>query len=93
VPGDGGVIPSRGLGKTPAGNLVEGTDPCRLARQVKQFGRLKEAAFLLFDPCRLVRQVKEFDGWRGAAKPFPSPLASELLHLPDEPAGVVQQLP
>jgi hypothetical protein len=30
------------------------------------------------DPCRLVRQVKQFH----------SPRARELLHPPDEPAGV-----
>jgi len=30
------------------------------------------------DLCRLVRQVKEFGRWS----------ASQLLHLPDEPAGV-----
>ena len=33
------------------------------------------------DPCRLVRQVKEFLSYR-------STLATELLHLPDKPAGV-----
>jgi hypothetical protein len=37
--------------------------------------------FFVFDPCRLVRQVKQFAGWV-------KPVATELLHLPDKPAGV-----
>jgi hypothetical protein len=40
-------------------------DPCRLARQVKEFDRLPGeiksfSLVFLFDPCRLARQVKKF---------------------------------
>jgi hypothetical protein len=42
-------------------SLLACLDPCRLVRQVNQFGKLTtKACLLLFDPCRLVRQVKEF---------------------------------
>jgi len=33
------------------------------------------------DPCRLARQVKEIP-------PLCAPIAGNLIHLPDEPAGV-----
>src|SRR5262245_49035376 len=36
------------------------------------------------DPCRLVRQVNQFCGYEQSV----ATLAAELLHLPDEPAGV-----
>jgi hypothetical protein len=37
-------------------------DPCRLARQVKQFGGYRNGLPTVYDPCRLVRQVKQFGG-------------------------------
>jgi hypothetical protein len=48
---------------------------------VKQFGRYERLARVRPDPCRLVRQVKQF-------KQLGRSRADELLHLPDEPAGV-----
>jgi len=48
---------------------------------VKEFGGY-QAMFFIVDPCRLVRQVKEFVRWL-------QPGLLELLHLPDEPAGVL----
>jgi hypothetical protein len=47
-------------------------DPCRLARQVKQFSRLEGRAERPFF-------------FSSRAPPL---LAAELLHLPDKPAGV-----
>ncbi|HEV3445483.1 MAG TPA: hypothetical protein VG099_12625, partial [Gemmataceae bacterium] len=46
---------------------------------MKQFKRLRGLAGVRPDPCRLVRQVKQFK---------PAAAADELLHLPDELAGV-----
>src|SRR5207247_2343763 len=42
----------------------------------------------LFDPCRLVRPVKQFMGLLPAQALRNTLPAAELLHLPDEPAGV-----
>jgi hypothetical protein len=52
-------------------------DPCRLVRQVKQFGGLSEREN--FFTCRTSRQ--------GSREGCVSDLAAELLHLPDKPAG------
>ena len=55
-----------------------GADPCRLVRQVKEFGRCVEADKLIHPPGELagVLQIAE-----------ERLLAVKLIHLPDEPAG------
>jgi hypothetical protein len=54
-------------------------DPCRLVRQVKEFGGENvDSIPTALDPCRLVRPVKESTAVS----------ALELLHRPDEAAGV-----
>jgi hypothetical protein len=59
--GNQATLPAHGGLASLATDLLP--DPCRLARQVKQFARLEHRSDpLLLDPCRLVRQVKQFPG-------------------------------
>src|SRR5260370_41138232 len=51
------TIPA-GAGAMPATN-EGGLDPCRLVRQVKEFGRLTHPRSPGHDPCRLVRQESD----------------------------------
>jgi hypothetical protein len=79
--GSGLVEDDRGVRrKTRVAKVTGGTDPCRLVRQVNEFGGSLGPVVTAPDPCRLARQVKPF---RGSAR--------ELLHRPHEAAGVEEK--
>ena len=62
-------------------------DPCRLVRQVKQFGRLDGSRRARRDPCRLVRQVKEFGGYASRRTPSPAGQAGRGRRQPGDAAA------